>query len=93
MWPYMTATLRQALRSPTTWGLGALGVFLGWFATTAAILALDEVGEQSTPLVFSTSHLVGVLLTLWLIGRALEEDRRTIRQNGARLFWQDPRAA
>ena len=77
MWPYMTATLRLAVRSPVTWALCALGIFLGWFATTAAILALDEVGEQSMPLIFSTSHLVGVLLALWLLGRSLEEDRQS----------------
>jgi hypothetical protein len=77
MWPYALATLRQAYRSPLAWALAALGAFAGWFAATTAILALDEVGEQALPLVVSTSHLAGVLLVLWLVGRGLEEDRHS----------------
>jgi len=77
MWAYATATLRQAWRSPVAWVLAALAVFTGWFAATAAILAITEVGEQSTPLILSTAHLAGVLLALWLIGRSLDEDRHS----------------
>lgn len=75
MWPYASATVKQALRSPLSWVLLAVGAFTGWFATSAAILALDEVGAQGQPLTISTAQLVGVLLTLWLIGRSLDEDR------------------
>ncbi len=77
MWPYALATIRQAYRSPVSYVLAACGAFAGWFAASAAILALTEVGEQNDPLLYSTSHLAGVLLTLWLIGRALDEDRHS----------------
>lgn len=77
MWPYAIATLRQAYRSPVSWTLGACAVFAGWFGAIAAVLALTEVGEQLGPLVLSTGHLAGVLLTLWLVGRALDEDRHS----------------
>ncbi len=77
MWPYAFATLKSAWRSPVAWVLLALGAFTGWFATSAAILALDDVGAQSRPLVISTAQLVGVLLTLWLVGRTLDEDRHS----------------
>ena len=75
MWPYALATLRHAWRSPLTWVLLGLGVFFGWFAHALAILALEPVGAQAEPLTVSTAHLVGVLLTLWLVGRGLDEDR------------------
>ncbi|MDJ0523486.1 MAG: hypothetical protein QNJ90_15565 [Planctomycetota bacterium] len=77
MWPYTLATLKQALRSPVGWVLLAIGAFIGWFAASAAILALDEVGAQSQPLTISTAQLAGVLLTLWLVGRGLDEDRHS----------------
>lgn len=75
MWAYTLATLRHAWRSPLTWVLLGLGVFFGWFATTLAVLALDEAGAQAEPLTLSTAHLAGVLLVLWLVGRGLDEDR------------------
>jgi len=75
MWAYTIATLRQALRSPVTWVLAALTVFSGWFATSAAILAISDLADQSEALVLSTAHLGGVLLTLWLVARSLDEDR------------------
>ncbi len=75
MWAYTLATLRHALRSPLGWVLLGVGVFLGWFGTSLAILALDSVGAQAQPLTLSSAHLVGVLFTLWLVGRALDEDR------------------
>lgn len=77
MWAYATATLRQAWRSPVSWVICALGIFAGWFATAAAVLAIADVGEQGEPLILSTGHLAGVLLTLWLIGRSLDEDRHS----------------
>ena len=75
MWAYSLATLRSAWRSPLTWVLLVLGVFFGWFATTLAVLALDEAGAQAEPLILSTAHLAAVFLTLWLVGRGLDEDR------------------
>lgn len=75
MWAYTLATLRSALRSPLAWVLLLVGVFLGWFGTTLAVLALDSVGAQAEPLTVGTAHLVGVFLALWLVGRGLEEDR------------------
>ena len=75
MWAYSLATLRNAWRSPLTWVLLVLGVFFGWFATTLAVLALDEAGAQAEPLISSTAHLAAVFLTLWLVGRGLDEDR------------------
>lgn len=75
MWAYAIATWRQCYRSPFTWTLAAIAVFAGWFGTTAAVLALRDVGDQGLPLILGSSHVAGVLLTLWLIGRALEEDR------------------
>ena len=72
---YALATLRHAWRSPLTWVLVVLGVFFGWFATTLAVLALDEAGAQAASLTLSTAHLAGVFLTLWLVGRGLDEDR------------------
>jgi len=75
MWAYTLATLRLALRSPLGWVLLGAGVFLGWFGTTLAVLALDPVGAQAQPLTLSSAHLAGVLFTLWLVGRALDEDR------------------
>ncbi len=77
MWPYASATLKSAWRSPVSWVLLALGAFTGWFAATAAILALSDVGSQSGPLTISTAQLVGALLTLWLVGRAMDEDRHS----------------
>jgi hypothetical protein len=77
MWPYASATLRQALRSPVSWVLTLLAVFTGWFAVTAAILAISDVQAQSESLVLSTAQLGGVLLTLWLMGRSLDEDRHS----------------
>ena len=77
MWPYASATVTHALRSPISWLLLAAGAFTGWFATSAAVLALDEVGSQGEPLTISTAQLVGVLLTLWLVGRGMDEDRHS----------------
>ena len=77
MWPYTLATLRFALRSPLVWVLLAVGAFTGWFGATAAILALDEVGAQGQSLLLGTGQLVGILLTLWLVGRSLEEDQQS----------------
>jgi hypothetical protein len=77
MWPYALATLRHAWRAPFTWGLAAGSVFVGWFAGAAAILALYDVDDAATPLTLSTGHLAGVLLTLWLVGRGLDEDRHS----------------
>ncbi len=77
MWPYASATLRSAIRSPVSWTLLALGAFVGWFAAASAILALTEVGRQALPLTLSTAQLVGVLLVLWLVGRGLDEDRHS----------------
>jgi hypothetical protein len=75
MWAYAIATWRQGYRSPFTWVLAAIAVFAGWFGTTAAILALRDVGDQGVPIILSTGHLAGVFLAIWLIGRSLEEDR------------------
>lgn len=75
MWAYALATWRQGYRSPFTWILAALAVFVGWFGTTAAVLAIREVGDQGIPLLLSTSHLAAVLLAIWLVGRSIEEDR------------------
>ena len=77
MWAYAAATLRDAWRSPMSWVLLGIGVFLGWFATIAAILALDEVGRQAVPLTFSTAHLGGALLAVWLIARSTDADRHS----------------
>ena len=77
MWPYASATLKSAWRSPMAWSLLVLGGLTGWFATSAAILALDDAGAQSQPLTLSTAQLVGVLLALWLTGRSLDEDRHS----------------
>lgn len=75
MLAYALATLRTAMRSPLTWVLLVLGTFFGWFAVSLAVLALDEAGAQAEPLTLSTAHLAGVFLTLWLVGRSIDEDR------------------
>lgn len=75
MLAYALATLRNAMRSPLTWVLLGLGTFFGWFAMALAVLALDEAGAQAGPLTLSTAHLAGVFLTLWLVGRSMDEDR------------------
>ena len=77
MWAYASATLRHALRSPVSWVLLALGVFFGWFALTAAVLAIDDVSRQAASIGSSTAHLAAALLTLWVLGRSLEEDRHS----------------
>jgi len=77
MWPYASATLKSAARSPVGWTLLAAGGFAGWFAAAAAILALTEVGGQALPLTMGTAQLVGVLLAIWLVGRGLDEDRHS----------------
>ena len=76
MWAFTLVTLRQALRSPVPWVVGALGVFVGWSATSLAILALG-VGAQGQQLTLSTSHFVATVLTLWLLGACLTQDARS----------------
>jgi hypothetical protein len=77
MWAYAAATLKQAVRSPMSWVLCGLGVFLGWFAARAAILDIDDLARHALPLTLGTAHLMGALLTLWLVGRSTEEDRHS----------------
>lgn len=77
MWPYALATASQAIRSPLAWALCAGAVCAMWFASVAAILAIDEVGLQAQPLLLGTAHLAAVLTTLWLVARGLEEDRQS----------------
>jgi hypothetical protein len=75
MWVYAKATLREALSSPTAWGLLGLAIFFGWCATALAILALVGVEAENRALVESTSQLFGAICCLGLLGKLLDEDR------------------
>ncbi len=75
MWVYAKATLREALSSPTAWGLLGLALFFGWCATALAILALVGVEAENRALVESTSQLFGAICCLGLLGELLAEDR------------------
>ena len=74
MWPYAEATLRLAGRSVSTWVLCGLGIFAGLFAVNFAILALADVAAQSHAVLIGTCQLFSVLLVIWLLGRALDDD-------------------
>jgi hypothetical protein len=70
-------TLRQALRSPGPWVLLAVGALVGVLGLDLAVLALGAAEAQSAELALATSLTTATLATLWVLGRALDEDRRS----------------
>lgn len=71
------ASLRFVWRTPMSWGLGALGVFVGWFGVALAVLALHDDPNRRAQVVASSAALTTSLLVLWCLARLLGEDRRS----------------
>lgn len=71
------ASLRFMWRTPMSWGLGAVGVFVGWFGVALAVLALHDDPDRRAHVVASSAALAATLLLLWCLARLLGEDRRS----------------
>ncbi|MGE0192397.1 MAG: hypothetical protein AB7T63_10190 [Planctomycetota bacterium] len=71
------ASLRFLWRAPMSWGLSALGVFLGWVGVAFAVLALHDEPARRAQVVASSAALAAAMLVLWSLARLLAEDRRS----------------
>lgn len=72
---YVITTLREAFRSPGSWLLLGLGAVAGWGGLRLAILGLGRAEQQASNVVIGTGQAFTLLATLWILGRALDEDR------------------
>jgi hypothetical protein len=54
-----------------------LGTFAGWCGLNLAILALGDTTSQGVSVVVGTSQAFGVVATLWILARHLEEDHHS----------------